>query len=50
MQPSGTTKPAGLQSLADGDDTRACICTICVVDLLMMGGMRSKHLEEFNLM
>ena len=29
------------------DDTRGCICTICVVDL-MMGGMRSKHVEEFN--
>ena len=26
------------------------ICTICVVDLLMMSGLRSKHLEEFNLM
>jgi hypothetical protein len=36
------------QSLAESDDTRGCICTICVVDLLMMGGMRSKHVEEFN--
>jgi len=25
------------------------ICTICVVDLLMMGGVRSKNVEEFNL-
>jgi len=38
------------QSLADSDATRGCICSICVVDLLMMGGMRSKHVEEFNLM
>jgi hypothetical protein len=36
------------QSLAESDDTRGCICTICVVDLLMMGGMRSKHVEELN--
>jgi len=42
---SGCTR----QSLAESDDTRGCICTICVVDLLMMGGMRSKHVEEFNL-
>jgi hypothetical protein len=32
------------------DDTRGCICTICVVELLMMGGMRSKHVEELNLL
>jgi len=38
------------QSLADNDDTRGCVCTIYVVDLLMMGGMCSKHVEEFNLM
>ena len=38
------------QSLAESDDTRGCICTICVVNLMMMGGMRSKHVEEFNLM
>ena len=25
-----------------------CICTICVVDLLIMSGLRSKHVEEFN--
>ena len=37
------------RSLAESDDTRGCICTICVVDLTM-GGMRSKHVEEFNLM
>jgi hypothetical protein len=37
------------QSLAESDDTRGCTCTICVVDLLMMGGMRSKYVEEFNL-
>jgi len=36
--------------IAESDDTRGCVCTICVVDLLMMGGMRSKHVEEFNLM
>jgi len=41
---SGCTR----QSLAESDDTRGCICTICVVDLLMMGGMRSKHVEDFN--
>jgi len=38
------------QSLAESDDTRGCICTICVLDLLMMGGMRLKYVEEFNLM
>ena len=31
---SGCTR----QSLAESDDTRGCIGTICVVDLLMMGG------------
>jgi len=31
-------------------DANCTICTICVVDLLMMGGMCSKHVEEFNLM
>ena len=43
---SGCTR----RSLAESDDTRGCICTICVVDLLMMSGLRSKHVEEFNLM
>jgi len=38
------------QSLAESDDTRGCICTICVVDLLMMSGLRSKHVEEFYFM
>jgi hypothetical protein len=38
------------RSLAESDDTRGCICTICVVDLLMMSGLRSKHVEEFNFM
>jgi hypothetical protein len=38
------------QSLADSDDTRGCICTICIVDLLMMSRLRSKHVEEFNFM
>jgi hypothetical protein len=38
------------QSLVESDDTKGCICTICVVDLLMMSGLRSKHVEEFNLM
>ena len=37
------------QSLAESDDTRGCICTICVVDFLMMSGLRSKYLKEFNL-
>jgi len=37
------------RSLAESDDTRGCIWTICVVDLLMMIGLRSKHVEEFNL-
>jgi len=47
VQPlSGCTR----RSLAESDDTRGCICTICVVDLLMMGGLRSKHVEEFNFM
>jgi len=35
------------RSLAESDDTRGCICTICIVDL-MMSGLRSKHVEEFN--
>jgi len=43
---SGCTR----RSLAESEDTRGYICTICVVDLLMMGGVRSKHVEEFNLM
>jgi hypothetical protein len=34
--------------LAESEDTRGCICTICFVDLLMMSGLRSKHVEEFN--
>ena len=37
-------------SPAKSDDTRGCICTICVVDRLMMGGMRSKRVEGFKLM
>jgi hypothetical protein len=45
VQPlSGCTR----QSLAKSDDTRGCICTICVFEFLMMGGLRSKHVEEFN--
>jgi len=36
------------RSLAESDDTRGCICTICVADLLMMSGLRSKYVEEFN--
>jgi len=43
---SGCTR----RSLGESDDTRGCICTISVVDLLMMSGLRSKHVEEFNLM
>jgi len=35
--------------LAEGDDTRGCIRTL-YVDLLMMGGVHSKHVEESNLM
>ena len=42
---SGCTR----RSLAESDDTRGCICIIYVVDLLMMSGLRSKHVEEFNL-
>jgi len=42
---SGCTR----QPYADSDDTRGYICTIRVVDLLMMSGLRSKHVEEFNL-
>ena len=33
---SGCTR----RSLAESDDTRGCVCTICVVDLLMMSGLR----------
>jgi len=43
---SGCTR----RSLAESDDTRGCMCKICVVDLLMMSGLRSKQVEEFNLM
>ena len=43
---SGCTR----RSLAESDDTRGGIDTICVVDLLMMSGLRSKHVEEFNFM
>ena len=43
---SGCTR----RSLAESDDTRGCICTIFIVDLLMMSGLRSKHVEEFNFM
>ena len=43
---SGCTR----RSLAENEDTRGCICTVCVVDPLMMSGLRSKHLEEFNFM
>ena len=42
---SGCTR----RSLAESDNTRGCICTVCV-DLLMMNGLRSKHVEEFNFM
>jgi len=38
------------QSLAENDDNRGCICTISIVDLMMMSGLRSKHVEEFNFM
>jgi len=38
------------KSLAESDDTRGCIRTICIIDLLMMSGLHSKHVEEFNLM
>jgi len=53
--PSCATAKDGLssctrRSLTESDDSRGCICTICVVDFLMMGGLRSKHVEEFNLM
>ena len=38
------------RSLAESDDTRGYICTIYVVDHLIVGGLRWKHVEEFNLM
>ena len=52
MQPLRTDFLSGCtrRSLAESDDTRGCICTIDVVDLLMMSGLRSKYVEEFNLM
>jgi len=40
---SGCTR----QSLAESDDISGWICTIYVIDLLMMGGLRSKHIEAF---
>ena len=43
---SGCTR----QSLAESDDTRGCIHTICIIDLLKMSGLRSKHVEELNFM
>ena len=43
-------QPLRRRSLAESDDTRGCICTICVVELVMMGRLRSKHVEEFNFM
>jgi len=50
--PSCATAKEGLsgctrRSLAGSDDTRDWICTICVIDLLMMSGLRSKHVQEF---
>jgi hypothetical protein len=38
------------RSPVESDDTRGCICTICVVDLLMIDGLRSKYVAEFNFM
>ena len=49
VQPLTSLSGCTRQSLAESEDTRGCIYTICVVDL-MMGGLRSKHVEEFNLM
>jgi hypothetical protein len=43
---SGCTR----RSFAESDDTRGWLCTICVVDLLLMSGLLSKHVEKFNLM
>jgi len=43
---SGCTR----RSPADSDDTRGCVCTIYIVDLLMMSGLRSKYVEKFNFM
>jgi hypothetical protein len=43
---SGCTR----RSLAESDDNRGCVCTICIADILMMSGLRSKHVEEFNFM
>jgi hypothetical protein len=37
-------------SLVESDDTRGCICTICIVYLLMLSGLRSKHVAGFNFM
>jgi len=42
--------PSLAVALAESDDTRGCIRIIYVVDFLMMGGMRSKHVEKSNLM
>jgi hypothetical protein len=41
---SGCTR----RSLAESDNTRGCMCTICIVDLLMISRLCSKHVEEFN--
>jgi len=54
VQPQGTAKSSlsgcTRRSLAESDDTRGCICTISIVDILMMSGLHSKHVEEFNFM
>ena len=50
VQPLRKDFLSGRRSLAESDDTGGCICTICVVYLLMMSGLISKHVEEFNLM
>jgi hypothetical protein len=50
VQPLSPSLAVAQDSHLQTDDTRGCICTICVIDLLMMGGMRSKCVEEFNLL
>jgi len=50
VQQDGKKSCVTRRSLAESDDTRGCICTICIIDLLMMSGLHSKHVEEFNFM
>jgi len=48
MQPLVSSLCKSELQILQSNDTRGCICTICIMDLLVMGGMCSKHVEDFN--